>query len=189
MATSTGKTIALVLLAFILLSFFVWVSRTSPLIIAPFGVFSSIKHLISIPNWDHFYFGPGWMRFTSLSVLSFLFLIIWICVIIWVYRDAERRGMNGVLWALLVFIGNLVGLLIYLIVRSDSARSLRAEPPSQNCPKCQKAVSPGFAYCPYCGALVQNVCPACGKKVEESWKACPYCGERLKKEKESRGDQ
>jgi len=97
--------------------------------------------------------------------------------------------MNGVLWALLVFIGNLVGLLIYLIVRSDSTRTSRAEPPPQSCPKCQKTVSPGFAFCPHCGAAMQNVCPACGKKVEESWKACPYCGEILTKGAESAADQ
>jgi hypothetical protein len=185
MATSTGKTIALILLAVFIISFFVMSSRTSPFIIAPFGIFSSIKHLISIPDWDHFYFGPDWMRLTSMSVLSLLFLIIWIFVIIWVYRDAERRGMNGVLWALLVFIGNLVGLLIYLILRSDKALASRAEPLPQVCPKCQKPVSAGFAYCPHCGALMQSVCPACGKKVEDSWKACPYCGQSLEKEEKS----
>jgi len=129
------------------------------------------------------------MRIPFLSGLSFLFLIIWICVIIWVYRDAVRRGMNGVLWALLVFIGNLVGLLIYLIVRSDSARASPAETPHQSCPKCQKVVSAGFAYCPHCGAPIQNVCPVCGKRVEESWKACPHCGERLKKEEKFEGGQ
>ena len=189
MATSTGKTIALILLVVMVLSFFVLSSRVSPLIIAPFGVFSSISHLLNVPDWDHFRFGPGWMRFTSLSILSFLFLIIWIGVIVWVYRDAERRGMNGVLWALLVFIGNLVGLLIYLILRSDSARTSRAEPPPQSCPKCQKMVSAGFAYCPHCGSPMQSVCPACGKKVEESWKACPHCGESLLKAEKSQNDQ
>ncbi|MFC2165040.1 zinc ribbon domain-containing protein [Acidobacteriota bacterium] len=189
MATSTGKTIALILLVFIVLSFFVWSSRMSPLMIAPFGVFSSIKHLLDTPDWDYFHFGPGWMRFTSLSALSLMFLIIWICVIVWVYRDAEHRGMNGVLWALLVFLGNLVGLLIYLILRSDSARTSREEPPLQNCPKCQNSVSAGFAYCPHCGSPMQNVCSACGKKIEESWKACPYCGESLKKSEKSEEEQ
>ncbi len=188
MATSTGKTIALILLVVIVLTLFLWSSRLSPLIIAPFGIFSSMKHLVDGPDWDHFHFGPGWMRFTSLSILSFLFLIIWIVVIVWVYRDAERRGMNGVLWALLVFIGNLVGLLIYLILRSDNARASRAEPPPLSCPKCQKMVSAGFAYCPHCGSPMQSVCPACGKKVEDRWKACPHCGEGLKKEEISEGD-
>jgi len=189
MATSTGKTIALILIALILVTFF-WSSlRMPPLMIAPFGIFSSISHLLNVPDWDHFNFGPGWMRFTSLSVLSFLLLIIWLGVIVWVYRDAERRGMNGVLWALLVFIGNLVGLLIYLIVRSESARPSREEPPPQSCPKCQKTVNAGFAYCPHCGSPTQNVCPACGKKVEDSWKACPYCEEGLKKVEKSTDNQ
>lgn len=180
MATSTGKTIAFILLALILIAFFWSTLRMSPLIVAPFGIFSSISHLVNVPDWDRFHFGPGWMRFTSLSFFSFLLLIIWIGVIVWVYRDAERRGMNGILWALLVLLGNLVGLLIYLIMRSDNALSSREEPPPQSCPKCKETVNPGFAYCPHCGGPMQNVCPSCGKKVEESWKACPYCGERLK---------
>jgi len=180
MAASSGKTIALVLLV-VALALFVFSWRGSPLILAPFGVFSSITHLVRVPDWDRFHFGPDWMRFSSLSILSFAFFVIWILVIIWVYRDAERRGMNGVLWALLVFIGNLVGLLIYLILRSDSARGAPVERAIRTCPKCQKSVSPAFVYCPHCGASMQNDCPSCGKKVEEEWIVCPHCGEKLTK--------
>jgi hypothetical protein len=180
MATSSGKTIALILLV-VFLAFFALSWRMSPLIIAPFGVFSSISHVFQVFDWDRFHMGPQWMRFTSMSLLSLAFLIIWIFVIIWVYRDAERRGMNGVLWALLVFIGNLVGLLIYLIVRSDAPRASRTSRPEQTCPKCSKPVNAGFAYCPHCGAPMQNVCPGCGKKAEEGWKVCPHCGQKLAK--------
>ncbi|MBN1221603.1 MAG: zinc ribbon domain-containing protein [Candidatus Aminicenantes bacterium] len=181
MAASSGKTIALIILV-VFLALFVFSWRMSPFFIAPFGVFSSISHLVRVPDWDRFHFGPDWMRFSSLSALSLVFLIIWIFMIVWVYRDAERRGMNGVLWALLVFIGNLVGLVIYLILRSESPRAAPVDSVMQTCPKCQKAVSPSFAYCPHCAAPMKHVCPSCGKEIEEGWKACPFCGVKLRKE-------
>ncbi|EAC9890277.1 hypothetical protein RA069_001295 [Listeria monocytogenes] len=38
---------------------------------------------------------------------------------IWVYKDAEQRGMNAILWCLLmVFINVIIILVIYLIVRT-----------------------------------------------------------------------
>jgi hypothetical protein len=177
MATSTGKTIALVLLLAIIF-LFVW--RVTPVLLAPFGVVTGVARSIHIPDMDDLYIGPHIFRYSSFSFLSFVLLIIWIFVIVWVYRDAERRGMNGVLWALLVFIGNLIGLLIYLIVRSDSLPSQAIEPRSKTCPSCQKSVAADFAFCPHCGARMEGVCPSCGKKVEEEWKVCPHCGEKIK---------
>ena len=140
-----------------------------------------------------------------MNIFSLALLFIWIAVIIWVYRDAERRGMNGVLWALLVLIGNLIALIIYLIVRSDNIASPRREtppsPPSASpppavgppktagaaspagkttdCPKCGRAVPADFSFCPHCGSPMSPRCPACGKEVEEDWKACPHCGKKL----------
>jgi hypothetical protein len=105
--------------------------------------------------------------------------------------------MSGLLWALLVFIGNLVGLLIYLIVRQDNPRydepagspaSSPAGPPTDalkkpsTCPACQKPVEKGFVYCPHCGASLQKTCPGCGRAAEAAWKVCPHCGASLKPE-------
>ncbi|MBU4331130.1 MAG: zinc ribbon domain-containing protein, partial [Acidobacteria bacterium] len=110
---------------------------------------------------------------------SFLLLILWIVVIAWVYRDAEKRGMNGVLWALLVFIGNIIGLLIFLIVRSDN----RAAPPrtveTYICSNCKKFIQPQFKFCPSCGETLDDVCPKCKKPIKTDWKVCPDCGEKL----------
>jgi hypothetical protein len=104
-------------------------------------------------------------------------------VIVWVYRDAERRGMNGILWALLVFIGNLIGLLIYLIVRSSNGSTDRevptSRPSSQICPKCHLPLSPTYVFCPNCGYSLSSDCPKCHKPIEKDWKVCPHCGEKL----------
>src|SRR6266511_1127575 len=60
------------------------------------------------------------LEFTSLiCVLVIASLILSILIAIWVYRDAESRGMSGVLWLIVILVAGLIGLLIYLIVRSD----------------------------------------------------------------------
>jgi len=177
MTALCGKMTALVI--FVLLMLFMGFVLT-PLVLAPLGIFaglaSGMKH-VAVNGWR---FGP-WFPFFPLWSFSLLFFIIWIVVIVWVYKDAEQRRMNGVLWALLVFIGNLIGLLIYLIVRQDHplpapgkttatasaiccppaspAATPEAKPvampeakPAQLCPSCQKPVEKDFAYCPHCGA-------------------------------------
>lgn len=182
MASSAGKTIALLLLVVLIL--FVGL-RLTPFFLAPFGVFTGIvEGLRSGVHAVHI--KPFALRWTSLSLFSFALLVLWIVVIVWVYRDAERRGMNGVLWALLVLIGNLIGLLIYLIVRTDSipgTLTQRGSPATTLCPSCQKSVDAGFAFCPLCGTQLHRTCPQCGKSVESTWKACPHCGAKLKEEK------
>lgn len=46
-----------------------------------------------------------------------VFLVFWIWVMVWVYRDAESRQMSGVLWVVIVFLLGIIGLIIYLVVR------------------------------------------------------------------------
>jgi len=176
-ASSTGKTIGLILVAVILIFFF-W--RAVPFFLTPLGVFPHVFQWVKMPRMNGIEFGPfGGFYLHPLSIVSLAILIIWIFVIVWVYKDAEKRGMNGMLWALLVFIGNLIGLLIYLIVRSDSVpetKEVRAPTP---CPNCGEPVARHFIYCANCGTRLQSICPKCNKPVEKSWQVCPHCGEKL----------
>ena len=176
MATSTGKSVGLILLVIFIISFFAISGGAG--ILGPLGFLMGPFRLLKTPVTTCLDAGPShFFRLTSFSFLSLVLLILWIAVIIWVYRDAERRGMNGVLWALLVFIGNLIALLIYLIVRSDSV------PPdavaAQPCPECQKPVASNHVFCPYCGTRLQAVCPGCEKPIEREWQVCPHCGKKL----------
>jgi predicted permease len=43
--------------------------------------------------------------------------IIFILIAVWVYKDAEKRGMSGALWLIIVIILGIIGIIIYLIVR------------------------------------------------------------------------
>jgi hypothetical protein len=58
------------------------------------------------------------------SAFSLVCCIGWfvlnIAILIWVYRDANRYGANGLLWALIVFFAGIVGLLLYFALGRNS---------------------------------------------------------------------
>lgn len=169
MASSGEKTIILILLIVIMLFLF---ARVVPLIFFGLGIPPVGEHFFQIPRVLHF--GP--------LFFLLILLIIWLVLVFWVYRDAERRGMNGVLWALLVLIGNFVGFIIYLIVRNEEFPRQAAIEPTQNCPGCGKIVPQKYAFCPHCGTRLKAVCPNCDKPVSSDWKVCPHCGQKLTEE-------
>lgn len=72
------------------------------------------------------------------------FLALSIALLVWVARDAKARGMDSaVLWMLLVFCTNLIGLLIYVLSR-----------PQGNlipCPNCGNKRLQASVKCPHCG--------------------------------------
>ena len=180
-----GRTIALVVVVIILALF----AFRSLFFFLPFGIVPGLSRSISgigpsIGGWFH---GFGMMPRNALIGISLMLIVLWGAVLVWVYRDAEKRGMNGVLWLLLVLIGNVIGLLIYAIVRSETPikRPAPVPPPPPEpaaccppvvCPACAKPLAPGYTFCPYCGKNLKRTCPACGKPVEEDWKVCPSCG-------------
>jgi len=116
------------------------------------------------------------------TLLLLVLLAVELMIVFWVYRDAERRGMNGVLWALLVLVGNIVGLIIYLIVRSEEFPKTVPGEPTQSCSGCGKVVVQKYAFCPHCGTRLKAVCPNCDKPVSSDWKVCPHCGQKLAEE-------
>jgi len=69
----------------------------------------------------------------GLGVLFILLPIIWfiiaILLCIWVYRDAESRGMNGALWLIIVLIAGIIGLMVYLVVRKEKKPAAQPPPP------------------------------------------------------------
>ena len=93
-----------------------------------------------------------------------------ILLVVWTYVDAEKRGMSGSLWAVLVLFLNfpfLIGSLVYLGLR----RPLRGA-----CPGCGGAVDPSFSLCPHCGRTLRMACPKCGTGLLPAWRVCPNCG-------------
>ncbi len=99
-----------------------------------------------------------------------LVLATLILLVAYVNRDAKRRGMNSVLWTLLVIIllpaWTFIGFLIYFLMR---------EPLPYNCPQCGATVGARFNFCPNCKCNLHPACPQCRHEVAETDKYCPYC--------------
>lgn len=108
--------------------------------------------------------------------IAILSVVLPVAIGVYVYGDAKRRKMNGILWTLIsVFAPGFIGLIIYLIVRAD--RSF------MNCPKCGKNISENFAVCPGCGFSLRNrTCPTCGRTIERDWNVCPSCANFIPEE-------
>lgn len=127
--------------------------------------------------------------------LFVLFLIIlWLSLVYWTYRDAQRRGAMGVYWAVIVLLFNLFGWLIYLIIRPAEyvmdvkereleikEREILLNRSDFLCPGCNKPIEKDFLVCPYCLKKLRNTCPKCGRAVNLDWRMCPYCKTTLPK--------
>lgn len=113
----------------------------------------------------------------ALLIMSGVFLVILALVIfmgVLVHKDAKKLHLNQWMWTLIViYVPNGLGLLIYLIVRSNEKKKLR-------CINCGVAVDRDFKICPHCGQPFGKTCNSCGKFIQEEWSVCPYCEEKLK---------
>ena len=174
MNASTGKTLGIVLLVLLGLML-LWPLRL--LLLAPAGALHGI-----FDGWDglhigRIHLGPWpWIGFAG--VFGLAILALGIAILVWVYNDAERRGLSGALWVVLVVFLHLVGFVIYLVVRSGhpvrgpaapatagTGTATNATPPPApqalpappqpsapaGCPQCGKPVAPAHSYCPTCG--------------------------------------
>lgn len=70
-------------------------------------------------------------------------LMVYVCICIWIYRDCARRGENGLLWIIIIFIATpILGLIIYMITRGEN-RLL--------CRNCGYRIRQSARYCENCG--------------------------------------
>lgn len=124
-------------------------------------------------------------------------LLLWLSIIVWVYRDIRDRTRDLGLQVLAVFVVmmffpglNIPGLALYLMLRPREtleeayARSLEEEALLREigdegvCPSCRRFVERGWKACPFCQTQLKDVCRQCSQLLSFSWVACPYCGEQ-----------
>ncbi len=125
--------------------------------------------------------GIEWIVFVLLLIL--IPLIIFIIVAVWMYQDANARGMNGGVWVIILilaslignFVGGLIVVIIYLLLREGHlsrgpygypypppSYGYAGYPPAGYPPP---AAPPGTARCPRCGAMNNpsaRFCVSCG---------------------------
>jgi len=117
--------------------------------------------------------GPLLIAGATMSIVGVVaFATILVGPALWVLSDARRRGMpRAFLWGLFALLGNVVGLVVYVLVRGEQ----RTQRP---CSTCGRPVASDHAACPYCGALAQTskrTCQRCHNELELEWRFCPYC--------------
>jgi len=111
---------------------------------------------------------PVW---SLISTLGGVILGIIILMIGYVNADSKRRGMNALLWTLLViFVPKALGFIAYFLLR---------KPLMLPCPKCGTAVGADFRYCPKCGHAISPMCAHCGRSIQSDYVCCPYCGKNV----------
>jgi hypothetical protein len=130
------------------------------------------------------------------QVFSYGLVVFWFVVLYWVWLDSGERTSNKtvrVSYVILVAVLNVVGLLIYLIIRPSQTieeiywadlerRYLKYETAELgDCPKCGSQLFPGYTYCPDCRYKLKMKCPRCKVYVDKKNKFCPHCGQELRK--------
>jgi hypothetical protein len=136
--------------------------------------------------------GDSWQNAAALAgtLAGAYLLVFWISIVAWTYRDIRDRSRDAafqVVAVLLVLIFNVLGLVIYLILRPREtlaeayARSLEEEALLQEleeqgiCPSCKRYITAEFVICPYCRTQLKEPCIKCGRPLSFNWLACPYC--------------
>ena len=103
--------------------------------------------------------GAFWIFTGALCFLPVVLFIINIAIMVWMYKDAEKRGKSGALWLIIELIAPILGLIIWLIVR----------PPE-----------PSFYEKKAAGKEQKDrICPSCGRSIPFDAKVCPYCGKNF----------
>lgn len=125
------------------------------------------------------------------TLLGAYLAALWFCLVIWTFRDIQKRTNDilvQILATVLVLLFNLPGLLLYTILRPPEtlaevyARSLEEEalmrdmPEQATCPNCKQPIQDDFVACPGCHASLKTICPNCRRLLQPQWTMCPFCG-------------
>ncbi len=123
--------------------------------------------------------------FIAVIIASF-----WLAIVMWAYRDMRSRSRDPLaqmLVAILVFLLNVPGVFIYILLRPRETlseayeRSLEEEALLQeieerpSCPGCGQRVQHDWQACPHCHHRLKKACVDCGCLLELPWNICPRC--------------
>jgi hypothetical protein len=123
-------------------------------------------------------------------------IVFWLVVLYWVWLDSGDRTSNKIVrcsYVLLVAVLNVIGLIIYLIIRPEQTieeiywadlerRYLKYETAELgDCPQCGRQLFPGYTFCPNCRYQIKKRCKNCQVFIDKKNKFCPHCGQEVKK--------
>jgi RNA polymerase subunit RPABC4/transcription elongation factor Spt4 len=123
-------------------------------------------------------------------------IVFWLVVLYWVWLDSGDRTSNKIVrcsYVLLVAVLNVIGLIIYLIIRPGQTieeiywadlerRYLKYETEELgDCPQCGRQLFPGYTFCPNCRYKLKTKCTGCNVFIDKKNKFCPHCGQEVRK--------
>jgi len=94
-----------------------------------------------------------WVPILIFGIIAAI-IVVYIFIAYWVYKDAKKRGENGVLWALLVVVGGLIVFIIWFVIRPPIGG--RKTSPDRRCPSCGRGIPFDSVVCPYCGKKFES---------------------------------
>jgi RNA polymerase subunit RPABC4/transcription elongation factor Spt4 len=135
-------------------------------------------------------FSPEFIRVAAYICLGYFFVICF-TLILWVVSDSMRRSSSflfQVFSTLLVMVFNVLGLVIYLLIRPGATlqeeydQELEREyilktTLGERCHGCQSIVQSDFKICPFCTTSLKTTCTGCIRSYAIKYRMCPYCGE------------
>jgi Double zinc ribbon len=122
--------------------------------------------LVLLPHYERDI--PPMPFMVLISIFGGIVIAIVVLMVGYVYADSKRRGMNPLLWTLLViFVPKAIGFIAYFLLR---------KPLLLPCPKCGTPVTADFGYCQKCGDALRPFCCHCGRTISHDFVCCPYCG-------------
>ena len=125
---------------------------------------------------------------TGFAIL--FFLVLWISLIIWTWRDISLKSKSTSLRILSVLVSTLFflpGVFIYLLLRPkktlDEAYQFSLEEEAllqtldeyATCPECSRHVQIKWLICPDCHQQLRKKCIQCSEPLQLDWEICPYC--------------
>lgn len=106
----------------------------------------------------------------ALSIIMFLFMVYWILIALYIYKNALKSKLNPYLWGGITLITNIAGVIIYIIYKQNN----------ETCIHCGAVQSKGNIYCINCGKKIKETCKDCNSVIDSKAKYCYKCGKEQK---------
>jgi hypothetical protein len=103
------------------------------------------------------------------GIVGLIFILYWIGLAIWIYKDASKKQNNAAIWGIIVLITNLAGVFIYFLFKQNS----------KVCDKCGLMQSKDNIFCMQCGNKINESCSECGHIVSKGENYCSKCGNKI----------
>jgi len=126
---------------------------------------------------------------TGIFIVFVISILIYIFMMVWVYKDTKKRNMESALYVILVFFFSCCGLIIYLMARADHPVGGQTDTYGSQGPRMDTThqTQPQFGQTQY--GQPQYGQPSHGQtqapsspqpqKINHNTKFCKYCGGKM----------